>query len=606
VDGVALSVDYGTSNTVAVLRWPDGRTRPLLFDGSPLLPSAVLAAADGRILVGKDAEQGVRLDPGRYEPNPKRMVGAGSLLLGDRAYPAVELIAAVLRRVASEATRTAGGDPERVILTCPVTWGATRRQVLEAAATVAGLGRPLLVPEPVAAATYFAGVVGHRVAVGQSVVVYDLGAGTFDVSVVRRTTDGFTTVVSDGLDDFGGVDLDALVVDRVGMAVAALAPQAWQRLRAPATDDDRRSSRLFWEDVRAAKETLSRQPVAALHVPIVGQQVHVTREEFEHAAKPALDRTVRITENALESMGEGWRDQIVGVFLVGGSSRVPLVATLLHQRTGIAPTAIEQPEIVVAEGGLYYSPPVDPGGAPVDAGPPAAPDWPGDAEGQTAPVAASPVLWAGRSPAAPTMVEPAAAPAAKRRGRRRLLITAAIATLLLIGTAVTGLYWYQRKQSRDAATAAFGDATDLRDFAGGFIDEADQCAAAPLPTHGSETGLQVTTINQFRAVMRCTGTGWTGYFYDIGAGNDGINNRGPLFFTARNKADRSASWGLGLPQRPSGAKHPTKIEFTAGVADSTGIYWEPADGHPYQAVLAATILGTDRSKIRKLWQDNAK
>ena len=78
-----LGIDFGTSNTVGMLRLTDGRLRPLLFDGSPLLPSAVYLGTDGRMLIGRDAERHARLDPSRFEPNPKRSVDDGSIFIGD-------------------------------------------------------------------------------------------------------------------------------------------------------------------------------------------------------------------------------------------------------------------------------------------------------------------------------------------------------------------------------------------------------------------------------------------------------------------------------------------------------------------------------------------
>ncbi|HKT02226.1 MAG TPA: Hsp70 family protein, partial [Rugosimonospora sp.] len=107
--GFALGVDLGTSNTVAVLRWPDGRVKPLLFDGGPLLPSAVYAEPGGALLTGRDAVHSAQLDPARYEPNPKRRVDEGTVLLGDTEVPVVRLLAAVLGRVVEEARRTTGG-----------------------------------------------------------------------------------------------------------------------------------------------------------------------------------------------------------------------------------------------------------------------------------------------------------------------------------------------------------------------------------------------------------------------------------------------------------------------------------------------------------------
>ena len=157
--------------------------QPLLFDSSPLLPSAVFATADGRLLSGRDAERQARSDPGRFEANPKRRIDEPEVLLGHTAYPLAVLVAATLRRVAEEAARTAGAPVGGVTLTHPVAWGPVRRQVLIDAATQAGLPRPLLLAEPVAAAGYFTAVLGQRLDVGQAILVYDLGAGTFDASV---------------------------------------------------------------------------------------------------------------------------------------------------------------------------------------------------------------------------------------------------------------------------------------------------------------------------------------------------------------------------------------------------------------------------------------
>src|SRR5215475_12727563 len=165
--GMHLGVDFGTSNTVAVLRWSDGRARPLLFDGSPLLPSAIYAEpGGGALVVGRGAVHSARLDPGRFEPNPKRRIDDSVLLLGDREVPLIQAVGAVLSRVNEELRRTVGQAGVEATLTCPASWGATRRLVLADAALAAGLGQVRLVPEPVAAATYFTQVLGREVPVG--------------------------------------------------------------------------------------------------------------------------------------------------------------------------------------------------------------------------------------------------------------------------------------------------------------------------------------------------------------------------------------------------------------------------------------------------------
>jgi WD40 repeat protein len=485
VTGYRLGVDFGTSNTVAVLGWPDERVRPLLFDGVPVLSSAVYADGTGRILVGREADRSARIDPTRFERNPKRRIDELDVLLGDQVYPVAALFTAVLSRVAVEAVRTAGEPPGSVTLTCPAAWGPARRKVLIDGATAAGLPGARVLPEPVAAAAYFVAIGKQHVPVGGSVVVYDLGGGTFDASVVRRTQFGFETLAYRGLDDFGGVDLDALVVDAIGRVLERSAPDAWLRVTRPTTPGDRRQFLQLWDDARSAKETLSRHPSAALHVPIVDSDVHVTREEFEQAARPALARTVEVTQATIREARV--RDgELAGLFLVGGSTRIPLVATLLHQGIGITPTVLEQPEIVVAEGALCVPArgpePVTAAAAGGVAGRPgdspvarvAVQSAPARLSGGAAPplstvdvaVAPPPALPAPPAPIGmPGPVEGTRPGATTRRlpDRRTRIVAAAVALVLLIGAGAGIAIWFYRPGRGGAAglgpAAATGSST---------------------------------------------------------------------------------------------------------------------------------------------------
>lgn len=372
--GYALGVDLGTSNTVAVLRWPDGRTRPLLFDGQPLLPSGVFLDQAGLLHVGRDAQRLAQADPGRYDPNPKRRIDEPGVLLGDAEVATVDLLAALLHAVAQAAVEAVGFLPPAV-LTYPASWGARRRGALATAVARAGwppVARPdqpgggsaevpaggtRLVTEPVAAARYFAEVLRRPVPVGAALAVFDFGGGTLDIAVVRN--DGldhggrprFVVAGSGGLPELGGLDLDAALVDHLGRLIGASAPQVWQRLAQPETTTGWRDRRQFWDDVRGAKEMLSRTTAAPVAVPGVERAVHLTREELERLATPLLRRAVFEAASVIGHSGLR-PDQLAGLFLVGGSSRVPLVARLLHAELGVAPTVLEQPELPVAEGAL--------------------------------------------------------------------------------------------------------------------------------------------------------------------------------------------------------------------------------------------------------------
>jgi molecular chaperone DnaK (HSP70) len=347
-----LGVDFGTSNTVAMLRSADGRVRPLLFNGSPLLPSAVYLGTNGQLLIGRDAERNARVDPGRFEPNPKRRIDDVTILLGDAELPVHEVIAAVLGQLAAEASRQAGRIPDELRMTHPARWAERRRGVLIAAAAKAGLPRPKLIPEPVAAAAYFTSILATEVRPGRSLAIYDLGGGTFDATVVRRTLEGFEVLAEGGIPELGGLDFDHAVVQHLGDTYRQSHPESWDRLQHPRDGNDRRQRRLLWEDVRGAKEMLSRTSSADLHLPELEVDAHLVREEFEHLIQPFLDRTVSCLLETIAA-AKLVPAELAGIFLVGGSSRIPLAAHLIHSRAGIAPTTLEQPETVVAEGSLW-------------------------------------------------------------------------------------------------------------------------------------------------------------------------------------------------------------------------------------------------------------
>lgn len=346
-----LSVDLGTSNTVAVLSAHGRPPRVVEVDGSATMSSAVFANEDGTLLVGKDAERRARLDPARFEPNPKRRVDEGTLLLGESVVPVTEALGAVFRRVAEETARQLGGaNPDEVRLTHPAQWGPIRRNVLLSAARLAGLGANyVLVPEPVAAAAHFASFPGQSLAPGQALAVYDLGAGTFDCAVVAATQQGFAVLAEDGLPDLGGLDVDQALAEHVGREVSHRDPARWQRLLRPESTADRRAQRALREDVKAAKEALSRHPQTEVPMPEPFDDVLVTRAELEALIRPSLLRSVELLASTVRSTG-GQPRGLAGIYLVGGSSRIPLVATLLAEQLGVVPTSLDQPETAVAFG----------------------------------------------------------------------------------------------------------------------------------------------------------------------------------------------------------------------------------------------------------------
>jgi Hsp70 protein len=351
-----LSVDLGTSNTVAVLSAHGRPPRVVDVDGSSMMPSAVFAAEDGTLVVGREAERRARLAPARYEPNPKRRVDEGTLLLGDTVVQVTAALAAVLGKVAAETTRQlSGARPDEVRLTHPAQWGPARRNILLTAARQAGLGTGLqLVPEPVAAAAHFASFTGRTVGPGQALAVYDLGAGTFDVAVVGASDTGFTVLAENGLPDLGGLDVDQAILEHLGRTVSTRDPAQWQRLLLPQSTADRRAARSLREDVRAAKESLSEHPQTEVPLPDPFGDALLTRAELESLIRPGLLRSVEVLASTIQAAGMS-PAALAGIYLVGGSSRIPLVATLISEQLRVLPVNLDQPETAVALGAHHVN-----------------------------------------------------------------------------------------------------------------------------------------------------------------------------------------------------------------------------------------------------------
>ncbi|MET8854269.1 type VII secretion-associated protein [Amycolatopsis sp. NPDC004625] len=372
---VRVAVDFGTSSTCVVASVNGREPQVVVIDGQPLMSSAVYAAADGTLFVGQEAERQAAVDPSRYEPNPKRRIDEGELLLGENVLRVTDVVHAVLGRAVAEARRLAGdAEVDLLVLTHPADWGAIRTRLLRQAA--GGLAREVaLVPEPVAAAVYHAATFAPQEVTndrtvefsgrpGDALAVLDLGGGTVDVSVVRRLPPdtgrdragrpqrgGFQVLATRGDPGFGGADIDQALLEHVGSLVAGADQDAWRQLVEGRELVDRRRRRVLRQDVRGAKETLSRHAYTDVPMPPPFADAHVTREDLERLIAAPLGRAVELTVASIGDAGLRPK-QLTAIFLVGGSSRIPMISRLVHERTGVVPTSLDQPETVVARGAL--------------------------------------------------------------------------------------------------------------------------------------------------------------------------------------------------------------------------------------------------------------
>ncbi len=340
MEQVTVVVDFGTSHTVVVVSGPGLPARLVSVDGEPWFPSAVFWGHDGRGVVGRDALRLGRAEPARLERRPKARLGEDEVLLGDAVVPTITLVRHVLVRAIAEAGDTANAVVAHLVLTHPADWGPTRLGALLTAAQ--GLvPRVSTVVEPVAAAAWFA--TERQLPIDSMLAVLDFGGGTCDVALVRRDTTGLAVVATAGLPDLGGDDLDQRIVDHL-----ATAPTDGAQVgRVPAAELAELAR--FRDDVRAAKEALSRHPQADLVLPNDLPDTLLTRGEFEAQIRPDLARAVELLDETTRRAGLTGAD-LAAVQLVGGSSRVPLLAQLLRAWADVPIRLDEQPEAVVALG----------------------------------------------------------------------------------------------------------------------------------------------------------------------------------------------------------------------------------------------------------------
>jgi actin-like ATPase involved in cell morphogenesis len=344
--GYSLGVDLGTTFTAAALSRNAAPEIVMLGGRASVVPSVLWLAEDGQVLVGESAERHVITDPSRVAREFKRRIGdPTALLIGGAPYSAESLMGRLLRWVVESVTRSEGSAPERVAVSFPANWGPYKRELLDQTIKLADLGQAVTITEPVAAASYYASA--EKLAEDEVIAAYDLGGGTFDAAVLRRTASGFDILgTPEGIERLGGVDFDKAVFDYIvqmsGDPLAELDPADPSTLAAV--------QRLHEEAVRA-KESLSVETDVTVPVllPNRNTQVRLTRAEFEEMIRPRLADTIGALRRSLKS-ADVEPGHLKGVLLVGGSSRIPLVAQTVSAALG-RPVAVDaHPKNVVALG----------------------------------------------------------------------------------------------------------------------------------------------------------------------------------------------------------------------------------------------------------------
>ena len=340
-----LGIDLGTTNSeVALVR--DGQPHVFAQEGDPILPSFVGLAEDGRLLVGTAARNQWVLAPERTVKSIKRKMGQDvAVRLGDQEYRPQEISAMILRALRDRACAQLGVQVNKAVITVPAYFNDAQRQATREAGELAGLEVVRILNEPTAASLTYDPTHSEL----RRILVYDLGGGTFDVSIVQAQEGVIEVLASHGDTQLGGDDFDDLLFKHVaskfqtdhGIDLGTNLVARARLLRA----------------VESAKRTLSFHPFARIEEEFIaekeGQALHLNmeigREEYEDMIRPLLDRTMDCVQRALDD-SHLTGSAINKVVLVGGSTRTPIISRLLEERLGQPAHQEVNPDLCVAMG----------------------------------------------------------------------------------------------------------------------------------------------------------------------------------------------------------------------------------------------------------------
>jgi molecular chaperone DnaK len=350
----AIGIDLGT--TFSVLARIDERGRPVTVvnaEGDHLTPSVVLFEGDD-VVVGKEALKAIVTEAHHVAECSKRDVGqrAYHKVLEGKQYPPEVIEALVLNKLRVDAEKQIG-PIDKVVITVPAYFDEVRRKATQDSGYMAGFEVLDIINEPTAAAVAFGFQQGYldpqgSTAEPQNILVYDLGGGTFDVTVMQIRGTEFNALATDGDVRLGGYDWDQRLVDLVA--------EGFIRQHKLDPREDAASGGKLWRECEDAKRTLSARQKTAVACDHHGisARIEITRSQFEEATQDLLDRTRFTTVQALRAAGLDWKD-LSRVLLVGGSTRMPMVRAMLRQLSGKEPDDSVAADEAVAHGAALHA-----------------------------------------------------------------------------------------------------------------------------------------------------------------------------------------------------------------------------------------------------------
>jgi molecular chaperone DnaK len=342
---VILGIDLGTTNSeVAVVE--DGKPRVILVDGDAILPSVVGLGDDGKFLVGKPARNQYVLAPERTAKSVKRQMGENvKITLGDQQFRPQEISAVILKKLKEAAEKDLGHPVTKAVVTVPAYFNDSQRQATREAGELAGLNVVRILNEPTAAALTYNPDPNRA----DRFLVYDLGGGTFDVSIVQAENGVFEVLSSHGDTQLGGDDFDELLLNKVA--------HDFKLMYQVDLRENRTTRARLLRAVENAKKTLSDHAVTKVEEEFITEKdgvplhlsIELARLDFEELIRPLIDRTMDCVQKALTDAKVS-ASQIGCVVLVGGSTRSPIISKLLEEKLGQPAHREVHPDLCVALG----------------------------------------------------------------------------------------------------------------------------------------------------------------------------------------------------------------------------------------------------------------
>jgi molecular chaperone DnaK len=339
-------IDLGT--TYSCIARVDDSERPVVIsnrEGFPTTPSVVVFTGPEDYVVGAQAVRQAPTEPENVSMLVKRHMGDpdwGFTAHGKRR-SAPEISALILRAVADDAEQQTGEKVQDVVITVPAYFGVAQREATKAAGKIAGLNVIDIINEPTAAAFSYGFAQGEDTS--ETVLVYDLGGGTFDVTVIRLDSGAITPLVTDGNHMLGGANWDEQLLTEIVRRFTEANPDAGDPL------DDEVVGMELRQKAEETKQILTGSASArqAISMPTARGFVEITREEFEAITRPLLDSTIDLTRNVVREAEALGADHFDRVLLVGGSSFMPAVKQALIDAFGWTPE-LSDPNQAVAKG----------------------------------------------------------------------------------------------------------------------------------------------------------------------------------------------------------------------------------------------------------------